>query len=221
VFRRRLYGDVRLRCLAAVCAFGLLFFSASTNKLPGYVLPLLPPMTVLMAAGFSAARRRAVAVAFCGALIALFPIAADVLPAAVARGLSRAAAPSLHWTWLAALPFAAAAALLEMRGQHNRAVWTLAAGVTAGVVLLKLNAYPVLDAQVSARGLWRRIEPCAERICAGDLHRAIRYGLNYYSPVPVPPCPAPHRPLTLSGEPMPLVDRDICRSALTILRPAL
>ena len=42
LFRPKTYQDERIRFLVLWLVFGLVFFSAAQNKLPGYVLPLLP-----------------------------------------------------------------------------------------------------------------------------------------------------------------------------------
>jgi 4-amino-4-deoxy-L-arabinose transferase-like glycosyltransferase len=40
--------DSRRTLLLAVVVFGFVFFSAATNKLPGYLLPLLPPLAAVL-----------------------------------------------------------------------------------------------------------------------------------------------------------------------------
>jgi hypothetical protein len=45
------WRDPRFRFFVVWFAFGFVFFSAATNKLPGYILPLLPPLAILAAAG--------------------------------------------------------------------------------------------------------------------------------------------------------------------------
>ena len=57
LFKRRLYQDRRALFLLAWFAWGFLFFSASRNKLPGYLLPLLPPLAALV--GVALGSRRA------------------------------------------------------------------------------------------------------------------------------------------------------------------
>ena len=49
--RRAFYRDPRRLFLLLTVLWGLLLFSASVNKLPGYVLPLIPACAVLMALG--------------------------------------------------------------------------------------------------------------------------------------------------------------------------
>jgi 4-amino-4-deoxy-L-arabinose transferase-like glycosyltransferase len=199
VFRRKLYLDARLRLLASIVFFGLVFFSAATNKLPGYVLPLVPALAILMGAGLAASRHGAVILGTGAGLIALFPAAAAVLPTAVARGLSRAALPPFHWTWLLPLPLILAVILLERAGRRSHAFGVAAGGTAVALVCLKLAAFPVLDERVSARSLWRRIRPCEAQLCIGDLHRAQRYGLDYYFQYPLPPCPTEGRTIRVEG----------------------
>jgi 4-amino-4-deoxy-L-arabinose transferase-like glycosyltransferase len=218
VFRRRLWFDARTRCLALVVIFGFVFFSISRNKLPGYVLPLVPSLAALAGAALAREPLSAVRLAACGLLLAAFPIAADILPVAVARGLSRAAPPVFHWTWLAPLPVATGAFWLARKGKTGAAVAAVATGCVLGVLDLKTRSFPVLDAQVSARSVWLRIAPCASRWCVGTLHRSMRYGLNYYSVEPLPNC-GPHTGRhRLEGDWMPA--QASCES-LTALREPL
>ena len=100
--------DERTRMLGAVVGFGVLFFSASVNKLPGYVLPLLPATCVLLAVALAQGRglteRWLIApVALLGAL----PLAISILPESGARGLSRVQIP-----WVSGLIGVAIAAVI-------------------------------------------------------------------------------------------------------------
>ena len=73
---------------------------------------------------------------------------------------------------------------LEAAGQRGAAVALLAAAITAGVVGIQLVSE--ID-RASARPLWRSIAPIRARVHR-DLHRSLRYGLNYYSLAPLPDC---------------------------------
>jgi len=211
--RPALYRDRRLQFLLAVAAFGFLFFSASTNKLPGYLLPLLPPLSVILAAALEGARRAAALLAASALLLGLFPVAGAVLPDAVGRGLSRAPLPGVSWWGIAA---AALLAVLVYRtasvGKREWAAALVAAGVVVGVVYIKVATYPALDRQVSARSLWRELGGFSHRVCVEYIHRSWRYGLNYYSLEPLPACADENRPLHLRhnpiGGPPVLVHRD-------------
>ena len=197
LFRRGAWGDPRRRFLLAWFAFGLVFFSAATNKLPGYVLPLLPAAAALMAARLDEVADARGWLAACALLLAVFPIAAPVVPEAVANGLSRAALPQFNWTWLPPLGLAAGAWLLEGRSRRLAAALSVALGAGAGIVYVKRTATPELDRLASARALWRTVAPRAAEVCVNGLKRDIRYSLNYYSVVPLPECSAQPRPLRI------------------------
>jgi 4-amino-4-deoxy-L-arabinose transferase-like glycosyltransferase len=195
--RRGLYRDPRCRFLLAWALFGLVFFSAAANKLPGYLLPLLPAVAALMAIALAESRRSAPWLAACAVLLLVFPIARPMLAAAVETGLSHAPRPAFHWTWLLPLALGALVWMLDRRGRRLAAVLSIAAGATAGTAYLKSAAMTQLDRSDSARALWREIAPRAPEICVDGIERSWRYGLNYYSVVPLPDCTAAPKPLRL------------------------
>ena len=55
-------------------------------------------------------------------------------------------------------------------------------------IYLKHTVYPVLDREVSARGLWRDIKPLRDSICDAGLSRDWQYGLAFYRGSPLPFC---------------------------------
>lgn len=198
----RLWWSMPRRAFAATLVFGFIFFSASTNKLPGYLLPLWPSLAVLIAAGIHEARETRRSLPVAALMLSLAPVAGSALPDALLVGLRRAQWGSLPWEYVAAaLPFAAAAWMLESRARRTAAVSVVAAGALLGVVYIQLSAFPVLDQLVSSRGLARRVAPHREQICVERLHRALRYGLNYYYREPLPWCVAEPRPVVLDQEP--------------------
>ena len=201
--RRAPYRDPRRLFLLAWVAFGIVFFTAATNKLPGYLLPLLPATAALLGLALDEARASHAGplLACCGALLVVFPMAARMLPAALATGLSKAPLPAFHAIWLLAGAVAAAAWLLENRARRLAAVLLIAAGATAGTVYLKRVAAPELDRTVSARVLWREISGRADRVCIGPIDRNWRYGLNYYSGTPLPECSVQPRPWRVRQSP--------------------
>jgi 4-amino-4-deoxy-L-arabinose transferase-like glycosyltransferase len=198
--RRAAWRDPRRLYLLAWVVFGMVFFTAATNKLPGYLLPLLPAAAALMALALGEAEAAADAVyagpllAACAVLLVAFPVAARMLPAALATGLSKTPLPAFQASWLLAGGAAAAAWLLESRGRRLAAVLLIAAGATAGTVYLKWAAAPELDRTVSARALWRQISGRADEVCIDQIERSWRYGLNYYSGTPLPECSQHPRP---------------------------
>ncbi len=192
---RKIYRD-RQRVFLAVWALAVLaLFSISVNKLPGYILPLLPAVAALMALALDEAADARWWLAACAVLLVAFPITAQVLPAAVRSGLSHAPAPAFQPVWLAALAVALLAWLLEARGKRVAAVLAVAAGAAFGTACLKTIVTPELDRGVSARGLWREIGGQAGDVCIGPVKRDWEYGLNYYSVAPLPLCEKQPKPL--------------------------
>jgi hypothetical protein len=71
--------------------------------------------------------------------------------------------------------------------------------VAAEGIYLKAATYPVLDEQVSARGLWREIRNEKTPICDGGVERTWLYGLNFYRGAALPEC-SPDFTLALRSE---------------------
>lgn len=196
------WSEHRRRILLAVFCFGLVFFSLSANKLPGYILPLLPPLCIVLAAGIEAAEFAKRQLALATLLLGLCPIIATVLPEALLHGLRRANLGETHWEYFAlALPFTISVWWLESRRQRATAVAVVAVGAALGLLFVKLSAAPVLDQIVSARGFWRRVQPHAEDTCVENLHRNWLYGLNYYSVEPLPGCSGSPRSIAITQRP--------------------
>ena len=176
--------------LAVWVLFGFVFFSVSRNKLPGYALPLLPPLAVLCALELRESRRAWAWCAACGLLLGLTPIAAQVLPDALASGLSRASiAPQLGFAVLIVVGAAGVGAW--------RAHWGVAASAALCLGLLWLRIAPELDVRATARPTWNAIAGKREQACVDSLHRAWRYGLNFYSVTPIPDCEDSPRPVRI------------------------
>jgi 4-amino-4-deoxy-L-arabinose transferase-like glycosyltransferase len=198
---RALYSDSRRRFLLLWVVFGLVFFSAAQNKLPTYVLPLVPPLAALMGIALADRKRaRWLLVASAALLVFLGPIAA-VLPEALAAGISRSALPAFQWTWLLPVLACAAVWILDAAVGRTAAVGLLAVAITAGAVALELRSFPEMDRVASARPLWNAVAPIRDRVCIARLHRSLRYGLNYYSGTPLPDCHQEPREVEITQEP--------------------
>jgi 4-amino-4-deoxy-L-arabinose transferase-like glycosyltransferase len=183
----------------------LVFFSISVNKLSGYILPLLPALAALIALALNEMRNSAPWLAFTALLLVAYPIAAPLLATAVTSGLSRGPRPEFQPAWLAPVAIAALVWFLDSRGRRLAAVACIAASATVGMVYLKLE----MGRAVFARSLWSRISLYSGNVCVGALDRNWRYGLNYYSTVPLPDCsqyPKPLRVIQQAGEPPELVN---------------
>jgi 4-amino-4-deoxy-L-arabinose transferase-like glycosyltransferase len=188
LLRRRTFADPRARFLLAWFLWGLVFFSVSRNKLPGYVLPLLPAAAALLGLALDAARRAWLALAACSLLVYLFPVAEQALPIALVTGIRRA---GVQFPWAPLLPIAAlaiAAAALEFRRHRLAAAMLVSAGVVVATTHFVLTSFPVLDHNVSARVAWRKLSGQPGRPCIASGGRDFRYGVNYYFGFDVPDC---------------------------------
>jgi 4-amino-4-deoxy-L-arabinose transferase-like glycosyltransferase len=196
-----LYSDSRRRFLLLWPVFGFIFFSAAENKLPSYVLPLIPPLAALMGIALAGHKRaRWLLVTTAALLVFLGPIAA-VLPGALAAGISRSALPAFQWIWLLPALTCCAVWVLDAAVNRGAAVALLVTAIAAGAVAIELRSFPEVDRVASARPLWNTVAPIRERVCIAQLHRSIRYGLNYYSETPLPDCRQEPREVEITQEP--------------------
>ena len=181
--------DGRKRFLAAVVIFGFAFFTISRNKLPGYLLPLIPALFMLLGAQFQ--EKRIVDLArrwlfCCALLIALVPLIASILPESLSLGkisLTEIGAISRLELFYILFPFAV---VLLARRQCTAPLLILC--IVAEGIYLKYVTYPALDQQVSARGMWRQVQTLPGHICDGGTNRNWLYGLTFYRGSPYPPC---------------------------------
>lgn len=191
----RLFEDSRAKMMGAWVAWGLIFFSASRNKLPGYVLPLLPVLIILITIAFSRSPKAAYWLAACAWMAAWLPTASSILPNALLTGLSRALAEfsliGMSIVILLSLMVAAAAAFLmgpHVDGFRAAPLLALAAAVTIGVLLTQTA--PVLDRYVSVRRFYRSNPAAVSGACLDRVNRTWEYGLNYYAGHPLERCGA-------------------------------
>jgi 4-amino-4-deoxy-L-arabinose transferase-like glycosyltransferase len=179
--------DPRVRILLAVVAFGFLFISASVNKLPGYLLPLLPSICILIGVGLAKTKRAAPLLAASMLLLGLLPPAAGVLPTALASGLRASTIPwSRFPLWMIAGLLAGILIAIVFRKNSVLA----AAGFTAVCLLwFQIGVFPDIDRAASSRPRWLAEHPQ----CLPDVRRAVEYGMNYYAERELPPCAAAMR----------------------------
>ena len=190
LFSKRLYQDRRAQFLLAWFAFGFVFFSLSRGKLPGYLLPLLPPVAALLGIALQQARERSAGtmclVAVCAGLPWLVPSIQELLPQALVSGLTRShfhlAAEWLVPAFLAIL----ACAWLERAGRRATAFAFVTLLTTASVFQLVWRGYPLLDRQASARVRW--LSSAGSITCISEANASWRYGLDYYTGQELPDC---------------------------------
>jgi 4-amino-4-deoxy-L-arabinose transferase-like glycosyltransferase len=197
-----LYREPRRAFLLAWAVWILVVFSLAANKLPGYILPALPALSTLFGLALDEESKAArVWLPAAALLLIAFPIAAAVLPAAIAVGLTHAPPPAFQWVWLLPAGVAILAWIAEARGKRLAAVFCVALGATAGTVYLKRTAGPELDRLATTRTLWNQIAGRQNDVCIESLERNWRYGLNYYSVEPLPDCNRQGKPLRIVQPP--------------------
>lgn len=181
------WREPRRLLLLGWLVFGFVFFSASTNKLPGYLLPLLPAATALMALGLGQNWLPSVFAAS-AALLTVLPLVGAVLPEAVANGLRSARLDEIWWPGVALGIIGTLAVIIA--GRRNSSWAFDIAALAAGIGFVSLNAVtlPRLDRTASARPRWREMVEQRREACLNDERRGVRYGLNYYAGRELPDC---------------------------------
>ena len=195
LFRRKTYDDVRISSLVLWLIYALVFFSLAKNKLPGYVLPLLPPLAIVLAAGLEKIGSEASWwLGSSGLMLIALPAIFKALPEGLLLGFRKA---PVAVALAPALPFLVVAGVawwLAWREQPIPAIVTIAIAVVAGVTYVKLSAFPVLDDRVSVRSFWRANRAQVSNACLDHVRREWEYGLNYYAAHPLPQCIFDSRP---------------------------
>jgi 4-amino-4-deoxy-L-arabinose transferase-like glycosyltransferase len=209
LFRPKIYSDERVRFLMIWVAFGLIFFSAAQNKLPGYVLPLLPALAIILAFAVDKTPGSAWWIGACAVLLIAAPAIAALLPDALLAGVR-----SAHFSFARLArgwPFALAAAGVFWLAWMNKREQTMFAVVVLTIAALgyfKITVLPELDQRYSVREFWRaNAAEIARDACVQDVRRDWVYGLNYYAQRSLPPCKGNEPRITV---------RD---SRLTLVRP--
>jgi 4-amino-4-deoxy-L-arabinose transferase-like glycosyltransferase len=175
--------DPRLRTLVAVVLFGFMFFSAAVNKLPGYLIPLMPAVFALLGLGLSRAKRPALVVIPAVILLGALPPMSGI----VSRVLASHGSWSGNVAWVQVLFWLGAAGIVAAilaRFGPQRAFGSGAALAGIGFLWFQFATFPGLDAAASARPLFLANHPH----CAPEVSRDILYGLYYYSQRRISPC---------------------------------
>jgi 4-amino-4-deoxy-L-arabinose transferase-like glycosyltransferase len=170
---------------ACWAAFPLLFFSFSQSKLPGYILPAIPPAALILGVEFSrvlhntSAHQRWVLTAIGVSWIAL-GISSHFLarlPAGANDALGRALL-DCELTAIAAGCVVAALAFVRVR----TALWCSVLLVAFFVEIAGLRILPALDPYISARhhGELLRSDRHLDRLFTFQLQRSWSFGLGFY-----------------------------------------
>ncbi len=199
-----LRADPRLQFLAAWALGTVVFFSASVNKLPAYVLPAVPPLAILLAVRWRERPRRGLLAASACSLL-LVPLAGELLPAGLADGITRAVRqlePSASVpAGLTGLALAAAAVAAATRARPALALPAVAALAAVSLAGLKFQTYPAASRLAGAREFFLANAARTGEACLGEARRHVAYGLRHYSRDSIPPCEERPRPLRIEGDP--------------------
>ncbi len=183
LFKKNLYANDKIAFIASWLIFGFVFFSTSRNKLPGYLLPLLPALAILIGIAFSEARQAGTVLGLAALLTGLTPAIRALLPQALNVGITHV---SFHLP-LAGFVFAACAAglcfWLERRGMRPFAFAIPAVLMATAYGQFLSNDLPSLDRSYSARPVWQA------KASVSKAKRTLMYGLCYYADGHIPDCP--------------------------------
>jgi 4-amino-4-deoxy-L-arabinose transferase-like glycosyltransferase len=197
---RRALEDERVRFLLIYIAWGFVFFSASTNKLPGYLLPLLPAMAIVMGVGLDKSKNAARWLVACALLLITLPVISAILPDALNNGITHVKSIDISgWAPVVVvlIPLAAAASAWwlaredadqEWSGRRKWSALVVAMAAVLSMGYLKWQTFPVLDRQVSVRPFWRDHKDEIAQACVAYVRRSAVYGLNYYAEHRLPEC---------------------------------
>jgi 4-amino-4-deoxy-L-arabinose transferase-like glycosyltransferase len=186
--RGKTFDDVRVSSLAIWLAVALVFLSVFTNKLPGYLLSLLPAVAIVLAVALDRAPYQEWWMAACAVLLTLLPTAMAALPEALLAGATKASW-TFHRGGLVFLIVAGAVWWLASNRQTGLAVLAAALSAAVGIGVLEARVFPVLDQRVSARQFWRDHRDQIPSACLDPgLRRASEYALDYYASRALPQC---------------------------------
>jgi 4-amino-4-deoxy-L-arabinose transferase-like glycosyltransferase len=186
LIRPGLFRDPRLRFTGLWLLFAFAFFSLSTNKLPGYLMPLLPAVALVLGLGIAWARRARFILFACALLLAIVPVAGVMLPQALEVGLGRTPFRGLGSLWTLAFLLAAFAPLvIAMLGRRTEAMTATALIACAAFIYMKAVALPATDV---VRPFYQQHQNWLADVCLHDVDRDARYALQYYARREFPQC---------------------------------
>ena len=184
-------GDAFPEFLVLWALVPTLFFTFSTSKLPGYILPSIPPLTILTGDYLHRMRRQGLSPWLLAGHAALCAILVFVLTLAPQHMRYETLVPSAMWL-LAAACAALVTGLLVFHVarrwglRHLRAI-TLVPVIATLIFLLGFEGHE-LDINYSARPLAQQIAqqaPEEHQIATLDVKRDMDYGLAFYRNQPI------------------------------------
>jgi 4-amino-4-deoxy-L-arabinose transferase-like glycosyltransferase len=199
VVRRRDVGTETILLCVCWVLFPILFFSASQSKLPGYILPCIPPAVFLIARSVAlwqkySPKAALIAAALTGLMLAC---AAGWMLASVRIAPSHSWPLELQISWTNIVSYVAAAGLggllVIVLAAYRRIgeALLITVGVTLLILLIGENSLlPRIDPIVSPRLVAQEIRSSNQRaIYTLGMERGWRYGLSFYLRREIPDLP--------------------------------
>ena len=184
-------GDAFPEFLVLWALFPIVFFSFSGSKLPGYILPSIPPLTILTADYLNRVRRRGLPqwllwshAAVCGLLVFVLVLAPQHMK-------YETLVPSAQWLLIAgasAVVFGAIVFLVIRRWGVSQVCNVTLLPILATLVFLLGFYGKELDINYSARPLAREIQqqaPDVKLVATDSIKRDMDYGLAFYRNEPM------------------------------------
>jgi 4-amino-4-deoxy-L-arabinose transferase-like glycosyltransferase len=179
-------GDAFPEFLVLWALFPIVFFSFSGSKLPGYILPSIPPLAILTGDYLFRIRRPGMAAWLLNLHAGLTGLVTFVLLLCPQYMVYQRIVPAAKtFAWTAVLGILAALLIIcVVRRYGVRHLRTATLIPLAGLLffLMKLNG-PVLDLNYSARPLAREIQkaaPDVQMVAVYRVRRDLDYGLAFY-----------------------------------------
>jgi 4-amino-4-deoxy-L-arabinose transferase-like glycosyltransferase len=184
-------GDAFPEFLVLWALFPIFFFSLSGSKLPGYILPSVPPLTILTADYLNRIRRDGMPAWLLGAHATLCALLVFVLVLAPQHMKYETLVPSTGWLAVAIASAAGMGALvwliIRRWGIAQTRNATLIPVLASLVFLLGFHGKD-LDLNYSARPLaaqMARLAPEIKLVAVQDIKRDMDYGLAFYRNEPL------------------------------------
>jgi 4-amino-4-deoxy-L-arabinose transferase-like glycosyltransferase len=170
----------------------MLFFSISQSKLPGYILPAIPPVILLLARSFvrQVEVKSRVIQPVAASIGIVFPVLIEIARAklypsfAPGLGLDLAPLRGVELAFGVSLIFGALIIAFALRHKWNGAIGVATCTTVILILIANRMVMPVLDSIVSARpaatSVIRSYAPKPDEVAVSHLPHAYWYGLNYY-----------------------------------------
>jgi 4-amino-4-deoxy-L-arabinose transferase-like glycosyltransferase len=184
-FKSKAHCESPALFFASWAAFPVLFFSLSQSKLPGYIVPAVPPLFVLLGNRFTHLLQNQTKTMqrLLGWTGALFMVLAVPLLAELAGGISNIDRPEYALAGGVVFVFGSAVMILAFRKLPTAALVGVVLLVASSVLMANAVVLPRLDSRISTRPLARKMkeaDPSLSHVATYRLSRNWEYGLNFY-----------------------------------------